>query len=717
MKNTSLVLRKLGRTTLAGLSGIGLAVMTGCGIGPSAGPSSTVLPAIQGKIHGGQIPIQNATVTLYHTNPLAVSYGAAGIVVGTATTDVNGNFSIAPSATAANCPAGTQAYLTAAGGYQTGQPALVNTSVLLMAALGDCSTISSSTFVLVDEVTTVAAAYALSGFLTTSLNSGSGLYVANVSAPAAASVTAANITPTTPAGLVHAFQNAALLADYSTGNARATVSANIGGGTVSGSVPYVELLTLADIMESCVNGVTGNAKCVSLFGFTPSITGVAPANTLQAFVNLARNPYPSAAAMSASTGLLSLVTGMSAFQPTLTAAPADWSVSIVYGKGTLNPPYFFALDANDTVYFDPTGTSAATPALYALSTYGTTVPTFTPPSVVSSAANERMIAPDALGNVWVPNNGFVTDRFSATSGSVLSSYTSTVGSTASVAIDRANNVWLGHVASGTGINLEGLVYNPATTSWALGYTAAPGANTGSYGVTIDGNQNIWSAGYYNGGSSVVLIANTGTALTPVYAGTTTSGVTALSSYAGTVGAKPYSVVIDPSGNAWAAITGSNTTATTGIQQLVPSGLLNATSFTAQPQIFGTTAGSNGNVLGTAATQEMAIDGAGTIFIPDNNSNTLGIHMYSTVTSNTLTPPTGLKSCYLATTSTTTCGLTSSAAIYNPRQPVVDSTGSVWAGITTGGVTQIIGVAAPSYPLLQVGRPSQSPGLTGTNPLP
>src|ERR1039458_2761463 len=41
---------------------------------------------------------------------------------------------------------------------------------------------------------------------------------------------------------------------------------------------------------------------------------------------------------------------------------------------------------------------------------------------------------------------------------------------------------------------------------------------------------------------------------------------------------------------------------------------------------------------------------------------------------------------------------------------------VWAGITSGGFTQLIGLGAPSWPLLQTGKPGLSPGSTTVTPL-
>jgi hypothetical protein len=61
-------------------------------------------------------------------------------------------------------------------------------------------------------------------------------------------------------------------------------------------------------------------------------------------------------------------------------------------------------------------------------------------------------------------------------------------------------------------------------------------------------------------------------------------------------------------------------------------------------------------------------------------------------------------------SPTTAGAVTASVltIYNPRQIAIDSTGSIWMGFTTGGATQVIGVAAPSYPLLSIGKTGLSP---------
>jgi hypothetical protein len=180
-------------------------MLAGCASNSAEKSGTPIAASIGGVIHGGQSPIEGTTVNLYVTNPAATGYGQAAILIGSATTNAAGQFTIGNPATPANCPAGQQAYLTSAGGYPVGSPSLRNNSALLMAALGDCANVSASTFVIVNEVTTVAAAYALSGFMTTSASGST--FVANVSAPAANSAAAG--TATVAAGLPHAFLNAA----------------------------------------------------------------------------------------------------------------------------------------------------------------------------------------------------------------------------------------------------------------------------------------------------------------------------------------------------------------------------------------------------------------------------------------------------------------------------------------------------------------------------
>ena len=389
-------------------------------------------------------------------------------------------------------------------------------------------------------------------------------------------------------------------------------------------------------------------------------------------------------------------------------------MAIVYTSATALPAqYDIALDANDTVY---TGRSATAANIAALSAYGVATPTFT---AASAGTATRQIAPDALGNVWVTNNGTLLAQYSASGGGApTNTYTFTGGDVFGVAVDKANNVWVANAVA-TSPNITEYAYSAGT--YAANYTATAAGGFEPVELTIDAAQNVWVSAYYTGGTYANVLANLTPAATATY---TTSGttITPVSATFASSATKPLGVVIDASGNAWYGITGSNSVTTTGIEEVIPTlnGSSVITGITPQSLIANAT-------LGALASQIPGIDGAGSVYLPDNQGGgALGVHVYSTVavtgnSSQVLSPPSGYLGCYLATAASTTCAgpstSTAISAVYNPREIAIDSTGSVWAGITTGGFTQLIGLAAPSWPLLATGRPGQHPGDGTATPLP
>jgi hypothetical protein len=700
----------------AAVATVSALLIAGCGVNGMERAGTEIPASVGGKVHGGQSPIQGATVTLYVTNPLATGYGRPATLIGTATTDADGGFTIGNSATPANCPAGQQAYITAAGGYPSGSPTLLNNSVLMMAALGDCANVNASTFVIINEVTTVAAAYALSGFMTTSASGP--LFVANVSAPAANN--AETGTATVAAGLPHAFLNAANLANFSGGSANSsTANVSVGGTTFTGAVPAVVINTLGDILQACVNQATGDTLCAKLFGFTPSITGTLPVNTLQSMINLARNPYPSAAAMNSSTGLLGLAASAPAFVPVLSVAPPDWSLAIVYKNSIFWGPYATTMDANDTVYAGRGSTQAN---IIGLSPYGVATPKFTTMTSYGGAANQ--IAADAFGNVWATTSGSVVVQFSTTAGgNPINEYTiGTAGTpkTFGVAVDKSGNVWVGNEAVVTGNIVE--LANAAGV-YTQNYTATAPGGFAPVAVTIDAQQNIWTGDYYTSGNLASVLPNLAAATpnaAPVYASSGTIAMPVSATFSKST--KPWGLVIDASANAWYDMVGSPSATTSGVEEVIPA-LTNSVITGLTPQAVAASA-----LLQATFPQYPAIDGAGTIFTPNTTSPATGLLVYSTVASTVstgngsqiLSPSGGYLGCYPLSTSPTTCGNgTTSApyAVYNPKSVSIDSTGSVWTAISTGGFTQMVGLAAPSWPLLASGNPGLSPGLTAVNPLP
>lgn len=266
--------------------------ISGCGAAFTSVPNAAVsAEAISGKVHGGQQPISGATVSLIV--PGTTGYGSAGSVLVSTTSDANGLFTLPRPFT---CPANSGlVYIVATGGNAGGG---ANSNIAVAAIVGACNALTSSMFINVNEVTTIAAAYALAPF---------------------AKVTAGSTAIGTSATNLQGFYNAAgpanNLANIATGAAHAS-------GDLPGIVPpTAEINTLADIIAACINQGTASAPagtCSTLLTAATPPSGVAPTDTFQAAIDIALNPANN------TSSLYGLVTGVAPFQPTLGAVPADF---------------------------------------------------------------------------------------------------------------------------------------------------------------------------------------------------------------------------------------------------------------------------------------------------------------------------------------------------------------------------------------------------------
>ena len=298
-------------------------ILTGCSLSstaPSSGPfaGSTSSVAIQGVVHGGQQPVVGTHIYLFAPN--TTGYGGSGIAASATnaslsllnsgvtthnpsnsgvdvngnyyvTTDANGNFSISSdyscstgytqSGATSTALAGTQpVYLYAVGGNPG---AGANSAAGFLASLGPCSGLSSSTTVFMNEVTTIAMAYAVAGFATDATHISS-------------SGTALALT-----GISNAFANTTNLVSLTTGNALATTP----GG--NGPVPQAELYTLANILAICINS-TGptSAQCGGAGGLlttatsTGAVGGTVPTDTATAASTSRTTPARTSARCTAS---------------------------------------------------------------------------------------------------------------------------------------------------------------------------------------------------------------------------------------------------------------------------------------------------------------------------------------------------------------------------------------------------------------------------------
>ena len=280
-------------------------LLTGCISQQSAVNSvSNLASGISGKVSGGQQPISLATVQLYAVGTASDGSAAEAIAGASTTTAADGSFSFNTSYT---CPTPTSlVYLLASEGNPglPEPPPVNNTAITLIAALGQCQYLSSSTFILVNEVTTVAAVAAL--------------------LPYYSSPTAIGSATSDASNLANAFTLAGEFASTTTGSAP--------GAPVSGySVPVDLINTLADIVAACVNTSGGVANdgsaCGDLFLYATPSGGSAPTETATALANIFNNPTSNL------TNLWDLATPTSPFQPILSAPPSSWTVALTSSSG------------------------------------------------------------------------------------------------------------------------------------------------------------------------------------------------------------------------------------------------------------------------------------------------------------------------------------------------------------------------------------------------
>ena len=249
-------------------------------------------PSLIGSVHGGQQPVNSSSVQLYAVGTTGDRSQATALLASPPLTNVSGGFSLRGY----SCPSpDALVYLVARGG----DPGIgkSNPALALMAALGPCGGLNALSYVAVNEVTTVASVFPLSNFMDSYTSTGSGRSDSAMLSSAFASVNA--------------------LADVTNGTAP-------GPAFAAGiTVPADEIYTLADIIAACVNssgGIAGDGSaCGTLFTDATPNSGAAPTTTIDALVDIARNPGQHVA------DLFYLVNA-TPFQPTLTAPPLNWRV-------------------------------------------------------------------------------------------------------------------------------------------------------------------------------------------------------------------------------------------------------------------------------------------------------------------------------------------------------------------------------------------------------
>lgn len=575
------------RGLLMGAMAAMLPWLVGCsGLVPSA---ATIAPLVHasGRVVGGQQPVAGATIQMYAANLTAQQGAATALIGSTVVTDAQGGFDITGKY---SCPPGAMVYLVATGG----NPGLSgsNPALGLMTGLGSCSTLTPSTFIAVNEVTTVATAYALRPYMLDYAHTGA--------------------TAGDNAGLANAFLTIQSLVNTANGTMPGV------GLPASASVPVNELNSLADVLAGCVNSSGATAACTGLFAATGGGT-----NTIAAALGIAGSPASSVGT------IFNLIAPGAPFQPVLSSAPNDWSVAITLTGGGLNGPYGIAIDGGGNAWV----TNASSNAVSKFNALGATAAGangFTGGGLLGA----QSVAIDLAGNVWIANTAGNSVVKMSSVGAVLSGaggFTSGgISAPIAIALDKQGNAWVadygssvtelssagvasggsplilgGHVSRPTAIGVDpsGNIWVSSAGTGALvaftssGGTLGAGLLTdgwlqGTGQLAIDAAGNAWVAA-----PGINALTAIGPAYVPVAAGSP--------DYNGSL-ALPFGVVADGAGNLWV----TNRGAAGSISKLA--------------------AGTGANVAGAAALGALslpvgiAVDGSGNVWTANSGSNTVTI---------------------------------------------------------------------------------------------
>jgi hypothetical protein len=410
-----------------------------------------VAPTLSGEVLSGLTPVSNSTVQIYEVSAVGAGYGAAaqpvqqnGAVV-TATTNSTGDWSY-PAFT---CVRGVdELYVVADGGNPGLASGTNNTALTLMAALGTCNAATSIPSVVINEVTTVATAYSLAGFMTDLLHVGT--------------------SSTNVVGLSNAFATFKNLANITNGTALTVTPAYATAPTDSSPdvfrsiVPYDTINTLADILFTCSSTNGTGVGCSNLFALTGSVT-----DTASAALYIAHNPGLPDGAESNVSAVYELLIPSSPFLPVLASAPNDFTLTLNFIGGGLG------------------GVTAA------------------------SRSGGQLIAIDENGNVWIPNSFRTSVTELSNLGAPLSPTTTTNqtapyapialggwGASSGVlaeprmaAVDQNGNVWIAD-----GLNCLVAFNSSGAPLSGAPFTGVCPSGTGAYGVSVDAGNQIWAAG-------------------------------------------------------------------------------------------------------------------------------------------------------------------------------------------------------------------------------
>ncbi len=272
-----------------------LITITGCGFSGSATPFTSP-SAIGGSVHGGRQPVSGSRIQLYAAGVSGTGSAAQPLLSSPVESDSYGKFSIPATY---HCPSpSAQIYLVARGGNPGLSSGTNNTALALAAVLGSCNSLSAAP-ISVNEVTTVGSVWPLAHYMTGPIDVGSAV---------------------DDTSFLSAVSSVPEFVNLAEGSSPGTPKAN------SFFTESAKLYNLADALANCVSSSGGTAgdgsPCGALFSMATPAGGIAPTDTMTAAMHIAQSPHSNVA------GIFGLAAGDTPFQPTLSAAPTDWTLSL-----------------------------------------------------------------------------------------------------------------------------------------------------------------------------------------------------------------------------------------------------------------------------------------------------------------------------------------------------------------------------------------------------
>ncbi len=498
--------------------------------------------AFSGTVLAGSTPLDGAEVRLFAAGTAGNGSAPTPLLSATLTTDTNGVFRVAVGTYL--CPANESVLYAVSTGGHIGTQA-ENTAVSFITVLGACSAISPGSTHVINEVTTVATAFALRPFLSAGGQMGS--------------------SATNTHGLALGVSELGNLVDLATGAAPGA------GFPANGIAPVAKLNTLANALYGCAMAAgPGSQGCSGLFAQT-SAGGVAPANTLDAILDIANQPGTNVA------GLYALAAQTPAYTPLLSAAPPDWTMAVPFTGGGMQGPSALSIDSTGRVWvanYFGVGSLFANSGAPLL-----------PAGITGSGLNESYGgAVDASDRMWVTNeqtdssvnNGFgsvtVLNAAQPTSSGNSQVAGGGLNFPISISFDRNGRAWVvdygnSHISvlDASGAPLSGpdgyasgelqfpvaIAVDSRGTGWVANQSSgtvtqvAPDGSSftsfvvgnGPSAVAVDAGDAVWVANYY--GDSIGLVSPTGQVLSN--GGFTGGGLD-----------HPTGIALDGAGTAWVA---------------------------------------------------------------------------------------------------------------------------------------------------------------------